>query len=207
MDQRTDAQTRFWIPCRDSLGNPIDHRLRDAAPRISERARLIVVRYLSDDSEFGEIIEAIVDSASRTMNNGQPIQFPEAYLLKCVAREAIHRFRRNQRITYVDPVDLERIAGAFSLDIDRELDDAHRLELLRACMDEHGRKMYDLRILGFSWRYIAKLLGYADGHSAEVQFRKKVNRALTRLRSHSRCRQKSTPLSTERNRSESDETA
>jgi hypothetical protein len=203
MDQRKDAQTRFWIPCRDSLGNPIDQILRDAAHRICEQARLIVIRYLSDDSEFGEIIEGIVDSASRTMNNGQPIQFPEAYLLKSVAREAINRSRRNQRIRYVDAVDLERIAGACSLDMDRELDDAYRLELLRACMDEHGRRMYDLRILGFSWRHIAKLLGYADGHSAEVQFRKKVNRALTRIRSHSHRRQKSIPLSAARNRSES----
>ncbi len=202
MDQRKDAQTRFWIPWRDSLGNPIDQSLRDAARRISERARLIVIRYLSDDSEFGEIIEGTVDSASRTVNNGQPIQFPEAYLLKSVAREAIHRSRRHQRIRYVDPVDLERIAGPCSLDIDRDLDNAHRLELLRACMDEHGRKMYDFRILGFSWRCIAKLLGYADGHSAEVQFRKKVNRALTRFRSHSNCHQKSIPLGTDRNRSE-----
>jgi DNA-directed RNA polymerase specialized sigma24 family protein len=203
MDQRKDAQTRFWIPSRDSLGNPIDQALTDAAHCISGRARLMVIRYLAEDSDFGEIIEGAVDAASRTMNNGQPIQFPEAYLLKSIAREAIRRSRRNQRIRYVDTIDLERIAGASSLDLDRELDDVHRLERLRACMDEQGRLMYDLRILGFSWRHIAKSLGYAGGHSAEVQFRKKIDRALTRLRSYRFRRKGLIPSSTERNSRES----
>jgi hypothetical protein len=82
----------------------------------------------------------------------------------------------------VDTADLERLAGPTSIDLDRKLDDANRIDVLRACMDEHVRKMYDLRVLGYDWRTIARYMGYADAHSAEVQFRKKIDKALERFR-------------------------
>ena len=190
MDQRQDAQTRFWIRNRDSLGNPVDQRLIEAAHRVWERARLVVIRYLAEDTEAPEILETAVDSASRVMGNQQSIQFFDAYLLRSVAREAIRRYRRNQRITYLDTADLERLAGPVSMDLDRKLDNPNRIEILRACMDEHVRKMYDLRVLGFGWRSIAKFMGYADAHSAEVQFRKKIDKAVERFRGHHGPRQK-----------------
>ena len=197
MNQPKDAQTRLWIRDRDSLGNTVDHRLIKAAHRVWERARLVVIRYLTEDTEAPEILEAAVDSASRGKDNRQPIQFFEAYLLKSVARESIRRLRRNQRIAYIDNADLERLAGAVSLDLDRQLDDAKRIEVIRSCMDEHGRMMYDLRVLDFDWRLIAALMGYADAHSAEVQFRKKLDKALDRFRAYHKPRLK--PPGGERN--------
>lgn len=191
MNQREDGQTRVWIRSRDSLGNPVDQRLIEAANRVWERARLTVMRYLADDTEALEIFETAVDSASRALASHQSIQFPEAYLIKAVAREAIRRCRKNQRIIYVDTDELERLAGPVGLDLDRKLDDAKRVDVLRGCMDEHGCTMFDLRVMGFDWGYIAKLMGYADAHSAEVQFRKKIDRALRRFRSYHRSRSKS----------------
>lgn len=184
MGQRNDAQARLWIRDRDSLGNTVDHRLVEAAHRVWERARLVVVRYLAEDTEAPEILEAAVDSASRVLGNRQSIQFFEAYLLKSVARESVRRLRKNKRVEYVDTADLERFAGPVLTDLDRHLDNSKRIEVFRACMDEHGRAMYDLRVLNFGWRPIAKLTGYADAHSAEVQFRKKVDKALERFRAY-----------------------
>ncbi len=184
MNQRKDAQTRLWIRDRDSLGNTVDHRLIEAAYRVWERARLVVIRYLAEDTEAPEILEAAVDSASRVMGNHQPIQFFEAYLLRSVIRESVRRLRRNQRIEYMDSADINRLAGPVFTDLDRQLDDARRREVFRACMDEHGRTMYDLRVLDFDWRSIARLTGYADAHSAEVQFRKKIDKALERFRAY-----------------------
>ena len=184
MNQRKDAQTRLWIRDRDSLGNAVDRRLVEAAHRVWERARLVVVRYLAEDTEAPEILEAAVDSASRVLGNRQSINFFEAYLLRSVARESVRRLRRSQRVEYVDTADLERLAGPVSKDLDRQLDDAKRIEVFRACMDEHGRAMYDLRVLNFDWRSIARLTGYADAHSAEVQFRKKIDKALDRFRAY-----------------------
>ena len=111
MNQRKDAQTRLWIRNRDSLGNMVDRGLIEAAHRVWERARLVVIRYLAEDTEAPEILEAAVDSASRAMGNHQSIQFFEAYLLRSVARESVRRLRKNQRIAYVDNADLERLAG------------------------------------------------------------------------------------------------
>jgi DNA-directed RNA polymerase specialized sigma24 family protein len=191
MNQRKDGQIRFWIRNRDSLGNLIDQRLIEAANRVWERARLTVMRYLADDTEAPEILEAAVDSASRVWASHQSIQFPEAYLIRSVAREAIRRYRRNQRITYVDADELERLAGPVCLDLDRKLDDAKRIDILRGCMDEHGCTMFDLRVLGFDWTQIAKLMGCPDAHSAEVQFRKKIDKALNRFRAYHQSRSKS----------------
>jgi len=188
MNQRKDVQRRLWIRNRDSLGNTVDHRLIEAAHRVWERARLVVIRYLAEDTEAPEILEAVVDSASRVIGNQQSIQFFEAYLLRSVARESVRRRRRNQRIACVDDADLERLAGAAPTDLDRQLDDAKRIEVFRACMDDHGRMMYDLRVLDYDWRSVAKLMGYADAHSAEVQFRKKIDKALDRFRAYHKSR-------------------
>jgi DNA-directed RNA polymerase specialized sigma24 family protein len=182
MGKRRDGQVRFWIQGRDSLGNVVDQRLVEAANRVWERARLTVMRYLADDTEAPEIFEAAVDSASRALANHHAIQHPEAYLIRSVAREAIRRYKKNQRIVYVDPDELERLAGSASVDLDYKLDDARRVDVLRGCMDEKGCAMFDLRVLGFGWAHIADLLGLADAHSAEVQFRKKIDKALTRFR-------------------------
>jgi DNA-directed RNA polymerase specialized sigma24 family protein len=188
MNQLNDAQTRLWIRSRNSLGTMVDHRLIEAAHRVWERARLVVIRYLAEDTEAPEILEAAVDSASRAMASHESIQFFEAYLLRSVARESVHRLRRNQRIAYVDNADLERLAGAVSIDLDRQLDEASRIEVLRACMDERGRVMYDLRVLDYDWRSIARLTGYGDAHSAEVQFGKKIDKALSRFQAYHKSR-------------------
>jgi len=166
----------------------VDQELIEAAYRAWERARLTVIRYLAEDTEAPEILEAAVDGASRVLASGRPIQSLESYLLRSVAREAIRRHQRNQRVAYIDPADLEHVAGTVCLDLDRQLDDAKRIEVLRACLDEHGRTMYDLRVMGFGWKYIATLMGYADGHSAEVQFRKKIDKALERFRVYHKSR-------------------
>jgi DNA-directed RNA polymerase specialized sigma24 family protein len=169
----------------------VDRGLIEAAHRVWERARLVVIRYLAEDTEAPEILEAAVDSASRAMGNHQSIQFFDAYLLRSVAREAIRRLRKNQRIAYVETPDLERLAGAVSpIDLDRQLDDARRVEVFRACMDKHGRTMYDLRVLEHDWGSVAKLMGYRDGHSAEVQFGKKIHKALDRFRAYHKSRLK-----------------
>src|SRR5271166_6129674 len=65
MDQRKDAQSRLWIRNRDSLGNMIDDKLIEAAHRVWERARLVVIRYLAEDTEAPEILDDAVDAASR----------------------------------------------------------------------------------------------------------------------------------------------
>src|ERR1700693_3869890 len=182
MDQQKDFKTRVNIGDRDSLGKTVDLRLMAAAQAVWERACLLVIRYLAADTEAPEILEIGVDGAARAMTKNKPIKSFDAYLLKGVARESLRRRRRNQRIQYVDGADLERLAGRVSTDLDGQLGYAKRLKILRACMDDDGRTMYDFRTLDFGWRWIAELMGYADAHSAEVQYGKKMDKALERYR-------------------------
>lgn len=123
MSQRNDAQSRLFVRTPNSLGKEVDRRLIEAAYGVWERARFVVIRYLAEDTDTAEILETAVDSASCSQNGHASIQQIEAYLLKCVARESIRRSRRNRRLTYIDPKDLERLAGAIAYDWDRDLDD------------------------------------------------------------------------------------
>jgi hypothetical protein len=51
-------------------------------------------------------------------------------------------------------------------------------------LDALGRAMFDMRVLHFDWRWVAKLTGYADARSAQTQFSKKCDRALERFQAH-----------------------
>ena len=190
MSQRNDAQMRLWIRSPDSLGNEVDRRLIEAAHRVWERARFVVIRYLAEDTETAEILEEVVDSASCSRNGHGSIQNLDAYLLKSVARESIRRRRKNRRIKFVDPTDLERLAGAVAYDWDRALDDEKWMDLLLASLDARGREMFQYRVLEYDWRFIADVMGYSNYHSAEVQFRKKLDKALKRIQVHHRLKSK-----------------
>ena len=183
MGHRQDAQANFWVGNRDSHGNEFDDRLIETAHRIWDRARQIVMRYLADDADTAEIVEAAVDAAS-LISYRNKIECIEAYLLRCIARESVRRLRRNQRISYVDNGSLERLAPPVSMEMEKRLDESKQLEVFRACMDEVCEKMFDLRVLGRGWRHIAKKLGYSNAHTAEVQFRKRVDQALRRMQVH-----------------------
>lgn len=184
MSQRHDAYTRLWIRSPDSLGKEVDRRLIEAAHRVWDRARFVVIRYLAEDTETAEILETVVDSVSCARNGTGSIQYLDAYLLKSVARESIRRRQKNRRLTFIDTADLERLAGAVAFDWDRRLDEEKWMELLRASLDAKGREMLDYRVLEYDWRFIAAAIGYSSDHSAEVQFRKKINKALERIQAH-----------------------
>jgi hypothetical protein len=147
MGHRNDAHQRLWIRSRDSLGNAVDQRLTEAAHRIWERARFVVIRYLAEDTETADILETVVDSASRARNGSGPIQYLDTYLLKSVARESIRRARRNGRIEFIDPGDLDKLAGVAVSDSDRQIDEEKWMVLLRASLDAKGREMLDYRLL------------------------------------------------------------
>jgi hypothetical protein len=74
MDQQKDFKTRVNIRDRDSLGKTIDLRLIAAAQAVWERACLLVIRYLADDTDAPAILETVVDAVSRAMAKNKPIK-------------------------------------------------------------------------------------------------------------------------------------
>jgi hypothetical protein len=178
------AKSPFWVRNPDSLGNDVSADLMDAAERIWERARLVVTRYLADDTEAAEILERAVDAASRAQNGNGAISHIDAYLLKSIARESIRRSRTRPALIPIPDADLERLASSTHHDRERQLDDHKLMMLLRASLDSKGRQMLEYRLLEFDWSRIASAVGYGSAHSAEVQFRKKLDQALARMEIH-----------------------
>jgi hypothetical protein len=96
------------------------------------------MRYLADDTEAPEILDAVVDAASRAMVNRKVIKFFDAYLLKgWLGSPSAAAGEINASSTW-DWADLELLAGPVSMDLDRQLDNAKCLKVLRACMDPDG---------------------------------------------------------------------
>lgn len=180
MDERKKAPRKLWIRNPDGNGNEVDLALIKAAHRIWERARLIVVRLIGDDDDAPEIVERVVHAASRTMNGQNSIEALDAYLLCSVKNEAVRYRKRAQRVVYIEPGELERIALSRDEDLDKTIDGKRIFSRFYACMDEQTRTMFDFRRLRWTWKKIAKALDYGSGHSAEVQFGKGLQKALTR---------------------------
>lgn len=184
MNRPEHAQPQFWVRSPDSVGNDVPPELVEAAQRIWERVRFVVIRYLADDSEAAEILERAVDAASRARNGNGAISHIDAYLLKSVARESIRRQRTRPSLIPIPDADLERLAAASETDREQQFDDHRLMMLLRASLDPKGREMLEYRLLEFDWTAIAAAVGYSNAHSAEVQFRKKLDQALARMQAH-----------------------
>lgn len=179
MGQGKDAQSRLWIPDADSDGNCVSPRLKEAGARVWEHARRIVIRYLGEDSEAAEILEGVIERACRS---AAEIRNVDSYLLTAVARETVGRKRRQQRIKLFDPVGLQKLAASVAhQSAEERIDEKRRLDLFRASLDAKGLEMFERRVLKQDWRQIAAELGYANAHSAEVQFKKKTDRARARI--------------------------
>lgn len=178
------ARSPFWVRSPDSVGNDVPAYLVEAAERIWERARLVVIRYLADDTEAAEILEGAVDAASRAHCGNGGIHHIDAYLLKSVAREAIRRLRKRPPMVAIPEASLENLASPADDDRERQLDDHKLMMLLRASLDPKGLQMLEYRLLEYDWSAIASAVGYSSAHSAEVQFRKKLDQALARMEVH-----------------------
>lgn len=180
MSQWIDAQSRLWFPDSDSEGNRVDPKLNEAAIRVWERARRIVIRYLADDSETAEILEQSIDGAARST---AVIRNAEAYLLTAVARKAVKENRMRRRMKPVDPFDLHALAISVApVSEEERLDEKRRLELFLASLDERSLEMFHRRALDQDWEQIAADMGYSSAHSAEVQFGKKMKWAAAKIR-------------------------
>ncbi len=184
-DQRAGHQ-RLWISSADDDGNEVHPMVLEAAHRTWDRARLVVVRFMGEDSEAAEIVEEVAQATSRSMEVNGAVRSIESYLLKSVAREAIRRKKRAGRLVLVEPSNLEILAGSTSQSYEDQLDRDRFIAQLRGAMDSKTLALFEYRRLDYSWKAIALALNYANAHSAELQFQKGLSRALKRIKSYSR---------------------
>lgn len=193
MSDREQPIPQFWISNRDHHGRPLDPRVIEAARVGWERVLRCARAKLKDPDDGPQIVERVALTVSRIVRRADhpPIQDLGAYFVWACIR-AINRIaaRESREESGHAPEWLERI-GPRTVEnwLDSLLEDL-RLEQLLSHVDHPTRRMFAMRCEGYSWNQIAARLGYANGHSAEVQFGKGLAAVRTRLLRRSQQRTK-----------------
>lgn len=189
MPDRETPFPPFWINDRDHHGRPLEPIVIQAARAIWERVCRAVILKLKDPGRAPEIIEAAAAAVSRALQRPgrDPIRDMEAYLAwACIRRINRIAARENREQTGHEIVTLEALTANKAGRPEDDLVDELYVKELLSNMDPGTREIFMMRVAGYSWGEIAKMRGYASGHSAEVQFGKKWKAARGRIERLSR---------------------
>ena len=159
----------FWIDGRAGKPNAIDVALMRAAEEVWPRVFQIVTYALNDGASAAELLEQVVHEIAESQEEEKlpkDLWAPRALLLVRLQQRLINHTNRERRITYVGTVrDLEGSFGARSAANQDELG-VYRTVLiaqLAAFFDEHVRRLMVLRLMGYRWSEIARIIREPTG--------------------------------------------
>lgn len=181
MRDRNDAELRVLLLARNEQDASLDPRLSEAAKLAWPETCRLVENALGTDDEAAEILERILASLNANPARLNRIEHPVRYILRSVRNECVRRRRNYSRFVLYDPVQLEKLATDAASTLEAFVDAKRTLDRIREALDARGREVLDLLRVQTDWKCIAKTLGYKNAHSAEVQFAKKLHRALSSL--------------------------
>lgn len=198
MADREKPYPQFWINERDHHGRPLDPRVIEAARVSWERVLRCARAKLKDPDDGPQIVEHTALTVSRAIRGTDhpPIQDLVAYFIWACVRQINRIAARESREESGHAAEqLERISARNAgSGLDSLLDEL-QLEQLLYYVDEPIRKMFVMRCERYSWDQIAARLGYANGHSAEVQYGKGLAAARRRLLRRSQRKPKNSGVS------------
>lgn len=159
----------FWIDGRLGELHPIDGALLRAAEEVWPRAFQIVSDALNDGASAAELLEQVVHEIAESQHEEKlprDLHAPRALLLTRLQQRLINYAIRERRITYVGSVsELEGSLGARSTK-NQEEQRVHQTILVAqvvALFDENVRRLIALRLMGYRWPEIARLIGEPTG--------------------------------------------
>jgi RNA polymerase sigma factor (sigma-70 family) len=173
----------LWISETDERNQPVERRVIEAAHRIWNRVLGYVRASGQELGDAAEILEGVAHSVSRALRQkqgGDGVRNIEAYLYWSFVRKHAQRKKREERIEYLgdlEPLDSLQSGGS---DWAAWLEDEILLEELTSHMDAKARRMFVLRVFGYSWTEIGRRFGIS-AHNAEVQFSYGLKKARKRL--------------------------
>lgn len=175
----------FWIRETDDSGYPLEPSVLRAAQKMWKRILQLTESKLKDTTRAAEILEVTAHAVSNRLRQPDhpPVQDLDAYLYRaCVNKIGeIARDEARERGGH-DLSQLELLAAANPDGWQERLFSELLVGQLLSYMDLRTRMLFMHRSSGRSWQETATLTGYADGHSAEVQFWKGLKAARERLR-------------------------
>ena len=159
----------FWIDGRNGELHPIDDALLRAAEEVWPRVFQIVSEALNDGASAAELLEQVVHEIAKSQDEDKlprELHAPRALLLTRLQQRLINHTIRERRITYVGSVrDLE---GSFGTSGTKNQDEqrVHQTILIAQVMalfDDNIRRLMALRLMGYRWNEIARLIGEPTG--------------------------------------------
>jgi AraC-like DNA-binding protein len=163
-------------------GRPFRPEVREAAHRVWKGVCLKAQEILGDSSEAAEVLESSVKSISRYLDkNNVPLHSVDpGGLLAVASYRALRRLaRRRWRIEFVgtssELADILRVPD-WRDEIDRHL----FLEELARELDPESRGILRLRIAGYDWKEIARIVGMSAS-AVRQSFWRDVRKAHLRL--------------------------
>lgn len=184
MPDHEHSEPPFWISGKDQRGQPLHAEVLAAAERIWPRVLALTRFSLNDVSRAAEILEKIAAAVSRALwrrRSDPAVRDVDSYLLYAFARK-LHKIAvKERRLQSGHSSDmlayLAEATGRTLQDLEAEI----QMRELMSFMDDRTRRMFSLRLQGYSWKEIAQRLGLKNRHSAEVQFNKGCRAARQRM--------------------------
>jgi DNA-directed RNA polymerase specialized sigma24 family protein len=168
----------------DRRRRPISQALLDAAQLVWPRVLYLTERELKDTAWAAEILDRAVCVVSNIMYRKGPqerILDPESYLYWAAARILYRTVEREKMIQVID--DVEPVTVLKKGRYRDSLTGSRKKLLIKQVMrymDTRTRRMFVLRVKGYSWAEVGKFLGITANNAA-VHYNSGIERARQRI--------------------------
>lgn len=183
---KDEPRPAFWIDGRAGKPNVINVALVRAAEEVWPRVFQIVTYALNDGASAAELLEKVVHEIAESQAEGKlpkELEAPRALLLTRLQQRLINHLHRERRISYRGSVfELEESYRSRSIpnQDERQVHESILRAQALALIDGNARRLLTLRLMGFRWSEIGRLMGERTGTVRE-RFRVALNRLIERL--------------------------
>ena len=183
---KDEPRPAFWIDGRAGKPNAINVALVCAAEEVWPRVFQIVTYALNDGASAAELLEQVVHEIAESQAEGKlpkELEAPRALLLTRLQQRLINHLHRERRISYRGSVfELEESYRSRSIpnQDERQVHESILRAQALALIDGNARRLLTLRLMGFRWSEIGRLMSERTGTVRE-RFRVALNRLIERL--------------------------
>ena len=181
----SEANPPEWVWQQYESGTSIEADLLGAAERNWARVFAYARRRQQDSARTADILETVLLSLSNARKaNGKPgtsIRNLDNYLYSAFIHRLNRQLAREPHIETVGSLrDLDALSGIRTSAVPPFIEDELLIKELMGYMDERTKRMFSLRMMGYSWKEIARILKNT-ANSAQVLFNQGLRKARSRV--------------------------
>jgi DNA-directed RNA polymerase specialized sigma24 family protein len=180
------ARYRFWIHRKDKKGQPLDEDILKAAEELAPTLTRYRQQEIDCESASNDMLRSAVEAASKATRKNR-IANPCGYLTSIYKRIVDKVLDHDKKLVPVDDVFLENLANTQQRTPSFE-ELMHKrlvLEKIVKAMDPDTRRIYHLRMEGYSESEIANVLR-TTANAISVRFTRGLKKAATDVRQGNR---------------------